>query len=66
MKEKIELLEKEVADFEKITNEDDFYTKPYEEQQPVLDEMKKKQDALDDAIYRWAELENMEKELQSS
>jgi ATP-binding cassette subfamily F protein uup len=63
--DKIEALEKEVGELETITNEDDFYSKPYEEQQPVLDKMKEKQDALDDAIYRWAELENMEKELQS-
>ena len=63
--DKIEALEKEVAELEAKTNEDDFYSKPYEQQQPILDEMKAKQDALDDAIYRWAELENMEKELQS-
>jgi ABC transport system ATP-binding/permease protein len=63
--DKIETLEKEVAELETQTNEEDFYSKPYEEQQPVLDEMKTKQEALDDAIYRWAELENMEKELQS-
>jgi ATP-binding cassette subfamily F protein uup len=63
--DKIEFLEKEVAELEAQTNEDDFYSKPYEQQQPILDKMKSKQDALDDAIYRWAELENMEKELQS-
>lgn len=63
--DKIESLEKEVAELETKTNEDDFYSKPYEQQQPILDEMKSKQDALDDAIYRWAELENIEKELQS-
>jgi ATP-binding cassette subfamily F protein uup len=63
--DKIESLEKEVAELEVQTNEDDFYSRPYEEQQPVLDELKSKQDALDDAIYRWAELENIEKELQS-
>lgn len=63
--DKIDSLEKEVAELEAQTNEDDFYLKPYEQQQPILDEMKIKQDALDDAIYRWAELENMEKELQS-
>ncbi len=63
--EKIESLEKEVAELEAQTNEDDFYSKPYEQQQPILDEMKSKQDELDDAINRWAELENMEKELQS-
>ncbi|MBL1141516.1 MAG: ATP-binding cassette domain-containing protein [Proteobacteria bacterium] len=63
--DKIETLEKEIGELEAQTNEDDFYSKPYEEQQPVLDEMKMKQDELDDAIYRWAELENMENELQS-
>ena len=63
--DKIESLEKVVAELEAITNEDDFYSRPYEQQQPILDEMKNKQDALDDAIYRWAELENMEKELQT-
>ncbi len=63
--DKIESLEKEVAELEKQTNADDFYSKPYEEQQPVLDGLKEKQDALDDSIYRWSELENMEKELQS-
>ena len=63
--DKIESLEKEVAELEAQTNEDDFYSRPYEQQQPILDEMKNKQDALDDAIYRWAELENMEKELQT-
>ena len=63
--DKIESLEKEVAELEAQTNEDDFYSRPYEPQQPILDEMKNKQDALDDAIYRWAELENMEKELQT-
>ena len=62
--EKIEVLEKEIATIEEQTNADNFYSKPYEQQQPVLDEMKTKQDTLDDAIYRWAELENMEKELQ--
>lgn len=64
--DKIESLEKEVAALEAQTNEDDFYSKPYEQQQPILDEMKSKQDALDDAIYRWAELENLEKELQTN
>ncbi len=62
--EKIEILEEEITALEEQTNADDFYSKPYEQQQPVLDEMKTKQDTLDDAIYRWAELENMEKELQ--
>jgi ABC transport system ATP-binding/permease protein len=64
--EKIESLEQDVAELEKQTGTDDFYTKPYEQQQPVLDEQLAKQTELDDAIHRWYELENMEKELQSN
>jgi len=62
--ETIEALEKELTKLEAQTNDDDFYSIPYEEQQPVLDTMKEKQEKLDDAIYRWDELENMGKELQ--
>jgi ATP-binding cassette subfamily F protein uup len=63
--ETIDSLEQELAKLEEQTNDDDFYSKSYEQQQPVLDEMKAKQEALDDSIYRWDKLENMEKELQS-
>jgi ATP-binding cassette subfamily F protein uup len=63
--EKIESLEQDVAELEKQTSADDFYSKAYEEQQPILDEQSAKQSKLDDAIHRWYELENMEKELQS-
>lgn len=62
--ETIESLEQDIAELEKQTGADGFYSKPYEEQQPVLDEIKNKQDTLDDAIHRWYELGNMEKELQ--
>ncbi len=64
--EKIEALEEQLAELQKQTGTDDFYTKPYEEQQPVLDAQTAKQVELDDAIHRWYELENMEKELQSN
>lgn len=59
--ETIESLENELAKLEEQTNDNNFYSKPYEEQQPILDDMKAKQEALDDAIYRWDELESMEK-----
>ncbi len=62
--EKIASLEQDVAELEKQTSTDDFYTKPYKKQQPVLDEQSAKQKELDDVIHRWYELENMEKELQ--
>ncbi len=62
----IESLEQDVAELERQTDADDFYSKPYEQQQPVLDEQLEKQTELDDAIHRWYELENREKELQSN
>jgi ABC transport system ATP-binding/permease protein len=63
--ETIEKFEYEVAALEKQTHADDFYAKPYAEQQPVLDELHKNQAALDKAIHRWDELESIEKELQA-
>ncbi len=62
----IEAIEEHLAELQKQTGTDDFYSKPYEEQQPILDEQTAKQIELDDAIHRWYELENMEKELQSN
>ena len=63
--EKIGAIEKTVAGLEEQTGADDFYSKPYNEQQPVLDELRDQQDALDKAIRRWDELETIEKDLQS-
>jgi ABC transport system ATP-binding/permease protein len=63
--EKIGTIEKSVAGLEEQTSADDFHSKPYSEQQPVLDELRDQQDALDKAIRRWDELETMAKELQT-
>jgi len=63
--EKIGTIEKAVTGLEEQTNANDFYSKPYSEQQPVLDELRDQQDALDKAIRRWDELETMQKELQT-
>lgn len=61
----IETLEQKVAELEKQTHAKDFYSKPYAEQQPVLDKLHAKHEALDKAIQRWDELESLEKELQA-
>ena len=61
----IEILEQTIAELEKQTHADDFYSKPYTEQQPILDDLQKKHEALNNAIQRWDALESMEKELQA-
>jgi ATP-binding cassette subfamily F protein uup len=57
--EVIESLEREIAALQAETNNPDFYSKPFEQVQPVLDKLKQKQDDLDRAIERWSELEAM-------
>jgi len=64
--ETIEILEREVAELEKQSHTKGFYSKPYAEQQPVLDELHAKHKGLDKAIQRWDELESFEKELQAN
>tara|TARA_R110002073_G_scaffold68864_2_gene170962 strand:- start:9570 stop:11483 length:1914 start_codon:yes stop_codon:yes gene_type:complete len=64
--EKIGNIEKAIADLEKQTSADDFYATPYEQQQPILDELNIKHKELDTAIRRWDELESLEKELQEN
>jgi len=63
--EKIGAIEKAITLLEEQTGDKDFYSKSYSEQQPVLDELRDQQDALDKAIRRWDELETMAKELQT-
>jgi ATP-binding cassette subfamily F protein uup len=63
--EKIATLEQMITKLEEQTSDDDFYAKPYTEQQPILDDLRDQQDALDKAIRRWDELETMAKELQT-
>ncbi|GJM04027.1 MAG: ABC transporter ATP-binding protein [marine bacterium B5-7] len=64
--EKIESLEQAVSALEEQTSADDFYAKPYEQQQPILNELNIKHKELDTAIRRWDELESLEKELQAN
>ncbi len=64
--ELIEKLEQAVNELEQQTQEEDFYSRPYEEQQPVLDELHKKQDELETAMWRWDELDSMQKALQGN
>ena len=64
--EKIEQLEQEINELEEQTQAEDFYSKPYQAQQPILEELQNKHGDLHDAIRRWDELESMEKELQTN
>ena len=63
--EKIETLEQDIESLEEQTQADDFYSMPYDDQQPILEELQTKHADLHDAIRRWDELETMQKELQS-
>lgn len=62
----IETLEDTIAELEKQTHAEDFYSKPYTEQQPVLDELQTHQATLDKAMKRWDELESLENEFQAN
>ena len=55
--ERIRALEAEVALLEAQTAESEFYSKPYGEQQPVLDALGAARLALDATLARWVELE---------
>jgi len=55
--EKIEALEQQVAALEARTAAPDFYTQPFEEVAPVLDQLETARTALERAIERWMELE---------
>ena len=61
--EKIEAFEEEIKKLHGEVNADNFYSKPYTEQQPILDELSYNQSELDKAISRWDELENLERDL---
>ena len=64
--EKIEQLEMRVRELEEQTQEADFYSRDYTEQQPVLDELQQKQDELYQVMQRWDELESMQQALQEN
>jgi ATP-binding cassette subfamily F protein uup len=60
--EKIAAFEAEIKKLHEQVNADNFYAKPYTEQQPVLDKLSYNQRELDKAISRWDELESIERD----
>lgn len=54
---KIESLENDIAELEALMADPDFYQKSFEITQPIMDKLTQKQQQLDQAIERWAELE---------
>jgi ATP-binding cassette subfamily F protein uup len=61
--DKVAALEQSISELEEKINTNDFYTLPYQKQQPILDASKMKNKELDTAIRRWNELEEIEKKL---
>ena len=56
--EKIETLEKQIADLQKQTLAPDFYQKDFSYTQPILDQLGDLQADLDKSMERWMELDN--------
>ncbi len=61
----IEGLEKAAAELEAQAGGPNFYSQPFEEVQPVLDELASRKTELDQAIERWSELETLKEELEA-
>ena len=57
--DRIESLEAEVSALLEATGAAGFYDRPFEETQPVLDQLRVAQAELDNAMERWSELEAM-------
>ncbi len=57
--DRIETLEAEVSALLEATGAAGFYDRPFEETQPVLDQLRAAQAELDNAMERWSELEAM-------
>lgn len=62
----IEQLEKQVRELEEQTQQPDFYSRDYTEQQPVLDQLQEKQDELFKVMLRWDQLESLQQSLQEN
>ncbi|MGE0858857.1 MAG: ATP-binding cassette domain-containing protein [Gammaproteobacteria bacterium] len=58
---RIEALEAEIAALEGETTASDFYSRPYEVIQPLLDSLEAKRADLDAAMTRWDELETQQR-----
>ena len=56
----LEKLEAELEALQQQVNDPEFYLQPHEQTAPVLASMESKQSELDQALERWAELEDME------
>ncbi|MDA9556099.1 ABC transporter ATP-binding protein [Vibrio sp.] len=56
----LENFETQIEEFQEIVNASDFFSKPVEETQPVLDELAKVESELEIAFERWEELEAMQ------
>jgi len=54
---KIEVLEQQVAALEERTAAPDFYTQPFEEVEPMLEQLEAAKMSLERALERWMELE---------
>lgn len=61
--EKIESLEQELAQLQEIANAPNFYTQAYEISAPTLDRINACKSEIDIAIERWAELEQMQEQI---
>lgn len=59
---KLELLENSIAQWQARINEPDFFSKPTEETQPVLDALSQAETDLEAAFLRWEELEALKNE----
>ncbi len=63
--DRIDALEKEIAELEEQSAHPDFYTRPFDKVRPILDQLTAKKSELEQAIDRWSELEIMQQELGS-
>ena len=59
---KLEQLEVEIEELQQTVNSADFFTKPVEETQPILDKLSASEQELEIAFERWEELEAMQQE----
>ncbi|MGR8946529.1 MAG: ATP-binding cassette domain-containing protein [Gammaproteobacteria bacterium] len=58
--DRIERLEKEFEELQELSNAPDFYSQSYEKSLPTLERIKACKAELDEAIDRWAELEELQ------
>ena len=58
--EKIERLEKKIAALEAEAADPDFYSRPFAEVEPVLNEIASTKRELEEVLERWMELESLQ------